>query len=288
MYCCFSPLLNFDSPEPKIRLASNLLIDRPTAAEAKVIKTIHTFGSPELLGDWKFVIRCDCKKAADTWLSESTVYRTIECFRLFKNNRVGSGQVYAFDKLRGVCLRQSSFEPSHDTLREAAGIYELQRKEIPGFLRLHKKFLNLDWQKHLRMAVAVERFNKTYEEGLRDIPIDIMIGLEALYLGDTQELAYKMAMRAAYLLGNTDEKRKSIFAEIRKAYDIRSRLVHGTDVLAASSKSKLDAQLKVVASARNILRESIRKFIDLLSVYSHDQLLKNILDNNILSKQPKL
>jgi hypothetical protein len=286
MYCCFSPLVNFNSSEPKIRVTSNLLIDRPTAAEAKVVRTCHSFGSPELLGKWKFVIRCNYKKAADSWLSESTVHKTVKCLRLFKNDLVGCGQVYTFDRLRSVCLGESDFDTCNDVLYRPVGTYELQKEELPAFL----KFLNFDLEKHLRMGMAVERFDKTYEEGLRDIPIDIMIGLEALYLADTQELAYKMAMRAAHLLGSTDEQHQSIFAAIKKAYDIRSKLVHGIWAFAdpIKSKTKFENQLNTLASANDILRESIKKFIDLLSVYSHDQLLKDILDNNILSRELKL
>lgn len=58
--------------------------------------------------------------------------------------------------------------------------------------------------------------------------IDLLIAAEALFLPQqSSEIGYKFAMRAAYLLEDTPARRRTVFAEMKKAYGIRSKLVHG-------------------------------------------------------------
>src|SRR5262249_22094734 len=58
--------------------------------------------------------------------------------------------------------------------------------------------------------------------------IDGGICLEAL-LGDEspQELTYKLRLRAALLLGRTVDERQTIREDVRRFYDLRSKVVHG-------------------------------------------------------------
>jgi hypothetical protein len=59
------------------------------------------------------------------------------------------------------------------------------------------------------------------------IIIDYMIALEALLLQEQQELAYKLALRGTALLGENPDSRLEVFSRLRKAYSVRSKIVHG-------------------------------------------------------------
>ena len=54
------------------------------------------------------------------------------------------------------------------------------------------------------------RFDFSYEMGMMYKLIDFMIAFESIYLAEEQELSYKLANRAAYLLGDTPERRRFI------------------------------------------------------------------------------
>ncbi len=56
--------------------------------------------------------------------------------------------------------------------------------------------------------------------------IDLVISLEALFSGESQELSYSIAHRAASLLGKDREQRGQIFHDIREIYNERSQIVH--------------------------------------------------------------
>ncbi len=84
---------------------------------------------------------------------------------------------------------------------------------------------------HVR--IAVERWMKSKGSGYpHDAHIDMRIALEALYLtgaGDERdrgELRFRVALRGAWHLGDTPERRHEIFVALRRAYDSGSKVVH--------------------------------------------------------------
>lgn len=69
-----------------------------------------------------------------------------------------------------------------------------------------------------------------------DVIIDCWMALEAVLCPDsTQEVLFRGALRLAALIGS-DESRPTIYAQARRSYECRSRLVHGGDT------SKFDLQ----------------------------------------------
>jgi hypothetical protein len=124
------------------------------------------------------------------------------------------------------------------------------------------------------LEIALGRFNSSYSGGLEDRLIDQMIALESLYLGDSQELRYKLALRAAFLLAKGGKERTQVLKRLRKAYDARSRVVHG--------QGPPNNQMELVEYTEEYLRQSIRKFLKLSDKYSSKQLRKSLLDENII------
>jgi Apea-like HEPN len=101
--------------------------------------------------------------------------------------------------------------------------------------------------------IAVSRFTSTTErQSPTDRLIDASIGLENLFLqGTNDELSFRLALRAAWLLGQSANERREIFGELKKVYDSRSRVVHG-GVQAPAEPAIVDA---AVDSLRRVLRK---------------------------------
>ena len=80
-----------------------------------------------------------------------------------------------------------------------------------------------------KLKVCINRFNYANDIDLysTDKLIDYMIAFESLYLKDNKELSYKLSIRVACFLGKDKNEKEQIFKEIKKAYNIRSKMVHG-------------------------------------------------------------
>lgn len=92
-----------------------------------------------------------------------------------------------------------------------------------------------------------------------DRALDLGIAAEIVLMHDqgrsNTEITYKIASRAAWLLGTDPEERKAIFDQIKHLYGARSTAVH-SGVLPSSSKVDLDAaDALVVRVIRDILRQ---------------------------------
>ena len=133
-----------------------------------------------------------------------------------------------------------------------------------------KKFTN-------DLGIALERFNLSYSEDTSDRLIDQMIGLESLYMSDDKELKYKLALRAAFFIGDEDS-RETIFDNIKLAYDIRSSIVHG------SRSKKLDKLDEITPTLEEYLRQSILRISILLAKENSLSTIKEkLLDKNIFA-----
>lgn len=147
-----------------------------------------------------------------------------------------------------------------------------QVNELVGRLAKLRKLEKLD-----AINITLRRFNSAYHGYIEDRLIDQMIAFESLYLGDDKELTYKLALRAAFLIGKRKDKRYTIFEDMKKAYRYRSRIVHGDN---PPSRDELRA---IVPKTEEYLRQSIRRFLLLLSQGMSLNEIRNKLDENILN-----
>jgi hypothetical protein len=92
-----------------------------------------------------------------------------------------------------------------------------------------ERYLKMADQSRQAMDVALDRLNLARRRmSPGDQAIDGGICLEAL-LGDdsSQELTYKLRLRAALLLGRSVDDRKKIREDVGHLYNLRSKMVHG-------------------------------------------------------------
>lgn len=152
--------------------------------------------------------------------------------------------------------------------------YKLSQSDALDIKELLKNMHKLDKEGKLdSIDTALRRFNFSYYGEDEDRLIDQMIAFESLYIGDDKELGYKLAIRTAFLLGG---KKANIFSDLRKAYNLRGQIVHGTkDVNWSTLK-------EILPKTEEYLRQSIRKFLLLLSQGHSLKEIRGKLDENIL------
>lgn len=184
--------------------------------------------------------------------------------------RISDGDFHLGDTVYGLRLSKSGY---YSAL--AVAPYELHETDVEAFGEFWQDFQDKQQEGKLDdIKIALNRFNYSYGEVDEDRLLDQMIALENLYLGDTQELRYKFALRAAFLLADDAPARKKVIDRLKQAYDNRSTVVHG--------KKPRVTLTKLVADTEEYLRQSIKRFIELSSRYSLNELTEKILDQNIL------
>ncbi|MDP2931523.1 MAG: HEPN domain-containing protein [Chloroflexota bacterium] len=157
---------------------------------------------------------------------------------------------------------------------EEEPMYELRRPNVPKINELLQNIRQWRAADVLKTVdTALRRFHSAYHGPIEDRVIDQMIAFESLYIADEKELGYKLALRTAFLLGR---KRKQIFTDMRNAYGFRGKIVHG------GKQPNRDVLRHITPKTEEYLRQSIRKFLLLLSQGNSLKIIRDKLDENIL------
>lgn len=106
--------------------------------------------------------------------------------------------------------------------------------------------------------------------------------LETLFTTESTELAHKLSERVAFFLGERGHNRREVFATIKSAYNVRSKLVHG-DTLKQNQIEDLPAlSTKCDVTLRTILREIFRSEELKKSFDSHNDAVEDYFTRLIL------
>lgn len=115
-----------------------------------------------------------------------------------------------------------------------------------------------------RWDIMFERFNDD------DALIDYWIALESLFAPESsQEVRYRSSLRIADFVGETPEEREQIYGEMRKSYELRSKIVHGG---VPDTRQKSD----LIAKTRSYLRRSLIKVLPSCAQF-HPELIETEL-----------
>ncbi len=121
--------------------------------------------------------------------------------------------------------------------------------------------------KRAMLVMALRRFNMAFErQQLDDRIVDLMIAAESLFLhdvgapGERGELRFRLALRAAKFVESPQYAPRQVFNLMRKAYDVRSQVVHGGSINNTGLPDKPGATLReLVAALEDVMRLGIRK-----------------------------
>lgn len=119
-----------------------------------------------------------------------------------------------------------------------------------------------------RLAFPIHRFNLAFERGLlADRIVDLVIAAESLFLSDIDvhdrgELRFRFALRAAKFIEHPSYSERELFRVMRRAYDIRSSIVHGGSPKATGLPNNDAADLlQFVDGIEELVRLALRKAI---------------------------
>jgi len=166
--------------------------------------------------------------------------------------------------------------------------YELTSADAPllrGMWDLSRAVLDRDDLPSLRQGIS--SFNRAYDHRPIDVAhriAELVAGLEALFVYESEEVGYRLGLRCACLLESRPTERARIRDEIRAAYLVRSRVVHGQapprTVKVVGTRVSLEELAPVVEER---LRVAIRLFLHLVRSIDEKTLKQRLLDQHILA-----
>jgi len=253
IYKFFAPLVYFHTEELEIPLLKDAIIRKLSEKEKYILKEKYELECKHIL-ECTITTEKETESISKLAISEGKkkIEDIITVLRLYKEAQIGFNSI--FDEKYNLLVEINYYTTWVDPAVEfTEKKYEIEKKEIN---ELKKLFTEIPFGKLKEFNVAIDYFNKSYIEPdcPRDPFIDLMISLESLYLKDGgQELAYKLALRGAYVIADASEKRKEIFKDLKLAYRKRGCIVHGEKEPIIPS----DFFVKI----RECTRESIKKII---------------------------
>jgi len=201
--------------------------------------------------------------------------KLISALRLFKAGSVGytilKSKSLSWQPMMGTKIRSGIF---YKTL--IGDKYKLTSQECKKFEKFWSLYQKHDFNQNESIkfiVIAIKRFDYTYErEKAEDKLIDFIIALEALFLKEEEksELTYKLAIRMATFLGDNKKEKQQIFSDVKNAYNVRSKIIHG------SSKIKSEKLISQTSKIEECVRSSINKFLIMIVDKSHIEIIKNI------------
>jgi hypothetical protein len=153
----------------------------------------------------------------------------VTTLRIFKAGSLGINVIRYTPETISQWLMPSTGRTLYERCYFLGTTYSLQETEVWDFKNFWKAVRRIDFSKRGFLRIAFERFNDSrLREKEEDQLIDMIIAFEAFLSKDEeqQELRYRLSLRTASLLGKMPEEKRRIFSEMKKAYDIRSKIVH--------------------------------------------------------------
>ena len=295
----FCPLYGFDYDGEQADLSEGLKITKIPHKFVEYLARNYPHTLPTILSEAKWVIAIKIEQTNTTDLNDlnpielfnlgfaqndnvkNQLVDLITALRLYQKGRIVAGL------LTSAAFHNSEWSIGGSTIWtsvsnilffEEEPTYKLRQSELQKFITLFQNIRQWRASGIINNAeIALERFHSAYHDDIKDRIIDQMIAFESLYLGNEQELTYKLAMRTAFLLRKRGDYRNIIFTTMKTAYNYRSRIVHGDN---PPSKATLRV---IVPKTEDYLRQSIQRFLVLLSQGMSLGQIRGKLDENILS-----
>jgi len=185
----------------------------------------------------------------------------LNTLRLFAPGHLHAGETFVLLPNPGngwmtiATVRASDMAVDYGNLNERTKTYTLNAADIPAFQEF-RSYISPILQKLESYPPAVFALALySADDGERSNFSSAVTALEALLTkkDEKEGLTYRLSMRLANLLGQSPDARKSRFAEMKKVYNIRSNIVHGSPLVTKSQSNPLD----VLPELRETLAKNI-------------------------------
>lgn len=115
-------------------------------------------------------------------------------------------------------------------------------------------------------GIAFNKFSGAFKSVWYENLVDLATAFEGIFIGDSKEtegLTLRLRSRAAALLATSEDSARSIFDDVAKLYDLRSRIVHGGQIR-LSDLRKVIAKISTVqpGTADNALGVALGQAVD--------------------------
>jgi len=136
------------------------------------------------------------------------------------------------------------------------------------------------------LAISYERYSNALDETIFENRIfSAVMGLEALYLTEKQEMSYRLRMRVAKLLSLLGYNQDEVREKIKDAYDVRSTYVHG-ETLKQKDKQTLERRHGNLQNFSKTIIDYLRaSIVALLKKPSKNRLIEKIDDSFLYSNK---
>lgn len=296
-YHYFAPLYNFKSKISEIKLNENVVIHK---ISPEILKEIWRLGGPlGLIPKYKvlhaqytieMIHEYSRAEAISDKVPREVFYKIVSALRLFKKGVPGFNILYnksltSIETGSGATL--SGAAPA-DFYGPECTLDSTEVKEFVNFFNFFKARLETDLIKdsYKFLDVSIRRFNSSLENlDPENKLIDYVISLEALYLTEIDELSYRLGLRAAVLLGKDNEEQKYIRKFLSEVYRARSKIIHGKS---ANFIKIYDEQIpigKAVEKIEDILRESIKRFLILITSHSNHESMITAIEDAVINTE---
>jgi hypothetical protein len=214
--------------------------------------------------------------------------------RLFKPGRLFAGETFIVNLGVGndhwetqISRRASMMSIDYVTLPHESETFSIASAELPFFAAFANALeplmdsLRDPNAPFAQLQMALVLFGR--HEGMDGDLLYALTALEGLLVSDSKsELAYRLSLRVANLLGTDGDSRKRIFRDMKDFYNLRSSIVHGAGF---RLKAKEFARLKQVPVLREHLRRSLLSIVALLSEGLSQSEIEDLLDDVLLDAE---
>jgi len=125
-----------------------------------------------------------------------------------------------------------------------------------AIINLLKKINAIDFKNNSSLMIACSRFLRSYHDlYIEDKLIDLIISFEALFIRSRKgNKGHRIGKKCSELIEKYKTERKTIYNDLKRAYDIRNDIIHGSPF----DKNEIG---QLLPSIENYLRKSILRQI---------------------------
>jgi hypothetical protein len=285
---------------PSVELSENLRLRRTLTEEREVIRPVRD----PLVGP----TRHGC--VVETWFNYS---QQQECSREYEKatqriqwvfvalllfrDRLAKRDNYIVEtlsdppRLDASCKYPSPFAPSWRRLVSAHHRfwYDLRPDDLREFKAFWMKFQKAkDWIPQISMHRFADATRMAGEEDKRVYRfVDYVTSMESLLLDGQGEFCYKLSMRAAAILGRSPRERQDVYEFMSKAYDVRSKLVHGEKAKLVKVRGTQINFDETLGRLHSYTHQSLRRAFEILEIapigVNRKRWLVDLLDLSLIS-----
>lgn len=208
----------------EIQIDDRFRIRELLPVELKSLESIYEQAIQYYHHEWKSRRFCiESIEEIDLWKLALELDKIIISMWLFSGHSITKGALLREPHLKSepYCILDSVM------CEQGLGVWQVTNSEIKKFNDFWNNVKNIDF--NMKNDIAIRYFKKALNSvGNTDSLVNLTIAMERILLPkENRELRDKFSLRAAFILAEKFEVRQQIKDVFKKAYDIRSKIVHG-------------------------------------------------------------